>query len=119
MGRRFSDAHKGIALIGVYGEDSGRIVRVNRALADLLATTREELVGTSICDRIHSADRDRAVDRFLRLIGGAGSCEGEGRLLAEDGRVRWVRVFAALLPPGDVARPVAMLHFAEIAERDE
>ena len=119
MDRRFSDAHKGIALIGVYGEDCARIVTVNRALADLLAATPEDLVGSSICERIHAADRNRAVDELLRLIGGAASCEAEGRMLANDGRVRWVRVFAALLPPGDIARPLAMLHFAHIAERDE
>ena len=115
--RRFNDAPVGIALIGVGGDDCGRIVRANRAFGTLLASTPDELAGASMCDRIHSDDRARAADEFARLIGQAGgSCEGEGRLLTTDGQTRWVRVHAGLLPTDGVARALVMIHVIQIAE---
>jgi PAS domain S-box-containing protein len=115
--RLFNDAPVGIALIGVAGDDSGRIVRANRAFGTLLASTPDELAGTSMCDLIHTDDRARAAAEFVRLIGQTGgSCEGEGRLLTSDGQTRWVRVHAGLLPTDGVARAVVMIHVIQIAE---
>lgn len=110
----------GIALIGVAGDDAGRIVRANRALATLLASTVEELAGSVLCDFIHEDDRDRALAQFTRMVARArGSCEGEGRLLVKEGGVRWVRVHAGLLPTDGDVRPTVMLHINQIAELTE
>jgi PAS domain S-box-containing protein len=115
--RVFNDAPIGIALIGVIGDDCGRIVKANRTLGALLASTPEELTGSSLCELIHGEDRARAADEFARMISRAEvSCEGEGRLLAKDGGVRRVRVHVDLLPTDGVARAVAITRIVQIAE---
>jgi PAS domain S-box-containing protein len=116
----FVEPAVGIALIGVTGDDAGRIVRANRALATLLARPLEELTGAVLCDFVHTDDRERALAEFTRIVGRArGSCEGEGRLLVKEGGVRWVRVHAGLMPHGGDARPMVMLHISQIAELTE
>jgi PAS domain S-box-containing protein len=113
----FGDTPVGIALIGVTGDDCGRIVRANRVLADLLASTVEDLTGSVVCEFIHEEDRTRAVEEFTLMLGRArGSCEGEGRLLVGEGGVRWVRVHAGVMPTAADARPMVMLHINQIAE---
>ena len=113
----FVEPAVGIALIGVTGDDAGRIVRANRALATLLASTLEELTGSVLCDFIHPDDRERALAEFTSIVGQArGSCEGEGRLLLKEGGVRWVRVHAGLMPAEGDARATVMLHINQIAE---
>ena len=110
----------GIALIGITGDDAGRIVRANRTLATLLASTLEELTGSVFCDLIHADDRSRALAEFTRMVARArGSCEGDGRLLVKEGGVRWVRVHAGLMPTGGDVRPMMMLHINQIAELTE
>jgi len=116
----FVEPPVGIALVGIAGDDRGRIVRANRALATLLARPLEELTGSVLCDFIHAEDRCRAVAEFTRMVGRArGSCEGEGRLLVKEGGVRWVRVHAGVMPAGDDARQMVMLHINQIAELTE
>jgi PAS domain S-box-containing protein len=115
--RNFDDALVGVALIGVSDDDRGEIVRANRALGGIVERTPEELVGSSFCDLIHPTDRAYAVSEFETLAAGhAGSCEGEGRLVAKDGRICWVRVHAGLFPSDGRARPVVMIRLTQIAE---
>jgi PAS domain S-box-containing protein len=116
--RAFNHAPVGIALIGVTAGDFGRIVQANRALAALVASTPEELTGRSLCELIHTEDRGYAVDEFARMIDRAGGlCEGEGRLVAANGVVRWVHVDARLLPTDWIDRALAIIHITQIAER--
>jgi PAS domain S-box-containing protein len=115
--RDFNDAPVGIALIGVSGDDCGHIVRANRTLGVLVARTPEELAGSSLCDLIHEEDRAYAAEEFARLISGpGGSCEGEGRLVAEGGQIHWVRIHAGLFPTDGVGREIVMIHVTQIAE---
>jgi PAS domain S-box-containing protein len=113
----FNDAPVGIAMIGVDRDDCGRVIRANRTLAALVASMPEELAERSMCDLIHERNRAYAIEQFAGLIGrDGGSCEGEGRLVAKDGRIGWVRVHAGLFPTDGIARAVVMLRFAPIAE---
>jgi len=113
----FGDTPVGIALIGVTGDDCGRIVRANRVLADLLASTVEDLTGSQVCDFIHAEDRTRAVEEFTSMLGRArASCEGDCRLLVGEGEVRWVRVHAGVMPTAEDTRRMVMLHINQITE---
>jgi PAS domain-containing protein len=100
----------GAALVSAAHESRGQILRVNHALAALLASTPDALVGTRMCDHIHPADRTRALAAFLRLICGArNSYEGSGCLLASDGETHRVSAFASLLTAG--ASDVVLIRF--------
>jgi PAS domain S-box-containing protein len=86
------------ALIGVAGHDSGRILRANHAFAELVAGTTETVRGWRIYDVIHERDRARIEEAFSGLISAAVTeYEGDARLVATNGRLRFVTVNAALL----------------------
>jgi PAS domain S-box-containing protein len=115
--RAWGDTPVGVALVGVTGEDCGRVVRANRALATLIGCTLEELTGSALHEFIHAEDRPRAVEEYTKMISQArSSCEGRARLLVKEGGVRWVRVQAALLVPDGDSRPLVMLHINRIPE---
>lgn len=115
--RDFHDAPVGIALVGVDGEDRGRIVRANHTLGALVGTRPETLAGSLFCDLVHAQDRQYAAEEFAGLVDRAwGACEGEGRLVAANGRTRWVRIHAAMFPADGVARAVVMVRVIQIAE---
>jgi PAS domain-containing protein len=87
----------GIALVGASDEDYGRIMRANYRLADLLAWPLDELVGTRLCQHVHSDDQAQAHSAFLRLMADTRALyENEGRLVAANGRVVQVQAFASV-----------------------
>jgi PAS domain S-box-containing protein len=86
------------ALIGVAGHEYGRILRANHAFAELVAGTTETVRGWRISDVIHERDRARIEDAFSALISATmAEYEGDARLVAHNGRLRFVTVTAALL----------------------
>jgi PAS domain S-box-containing protein len=85
------------ALIGTTGEELGRVMGATAAFCRLLACTPDELDGATLLDFVHPEDRTRALREFWRLANGERiSFDGIGRLLARDGRVRWLNVHASL-----------------------
>lgn len=115
--RAFGDAQAGVALVGVTGEDCGRIVRANRALATLIGCTLEELTGSVLYEYIHAEDRPRAVEEYTKMVNQArSSCQGKARLLAKEDGAMWVRVQAAFLVTDGDSRPLVMLHINRIPE---
>jgi PAS domain S-box-containing protein len=104
------------ALIGTTGEERGRVVSATAAFCDLLGYAPGELDGAKLLDFVHPEDRARSLHEFCRLV--AGPCvsfDGIGRLLARDGRVRWLSVHASLSADGELvairvfALPVRLL----------
>jgi len=88
----------GTALIGIDPGGWGLIVRVDHALADLLASTPETLVGTMLCDHVHPADRRSVSDAFAQLVGDPRSAyEGSWQLVADDGALHRVSVTASVI----------------------
>src|SRR4029077_8960556 len=59
----FDDAPIGIGLVAL----SGRILRANRAMAQLLGRSQEELVGLVISELTHPDDRENSDDQRERL----------------------------------------------------
>jgi PAS domain S-box-containing protein len=108
------------ALIGTTGEERGRVVNATAAFCDLLGCAPGELDGATLVDFVHPDDRARSLREFCRLV--AGHCvsfDGIGRLLARDGRVRWLNVHASLTADGELvairvfALPVRLLPFED------
>jgi PAS domain-containing protein len=107
------------ALLGVFGEESGRILRASRALADMLATTPAELTGMAFCELVDPRDRARAVHELSRIVNGAvRSSEGEGRLRCADDRITRVRAEAGLLPTTGEGGGTIVVRLVEIATTD-
>jgi PAS domain-containing protein len=76
----------GVALIGACGEEYGRILRVNRELAELLSRPVEQLVGSRLCQHVHHEDHTLAHSAFLGLMADPRTFyESRGRLLAATG----------------------------------
>ncbi len=92
----------GTLLVDIAPTGWGLIVRVNRALAELLASTPEALVGTRLDDHLHPADQAAVADVFVDLAGDPRkSFEGSWRLLDADRAVHSVDVHASLIAAGD------------------
>lgn len=80
----------------------GRILRVNRALADALGHEVDDLLATSFFDLVHPDDRSQSVSGLRGLGGSPSVISFENRLSCRDGSVRHLswRFFPS--PDGDV-----------------
>lgn len=88
----FDEAPIGMSLMGT----DGRLLRVNRALADLLGRRSEELVGVDVIDLTHPDDRASTEVQNRDLFSGAvESVRMEKRFLRRDGDVVWTSIRAA------------------------
>ena len=77
------------------------ILKSNAALAELLGTTLEDLVGSSMFDYLHVDDRNRAADELVHLITRTTpSHDGVWDVVSADGSVMRVRVLATLISDG-------------------
>jgi PAS domain S-box-containing protein len=84
-------------MIGVAGEDYGRIVSTSEAFGDLLGCEPDALIGRALIDFVHPDSRDRACDEFAQLVGRhCRSFDGVVRILPANGSVRWLSVRACL-----------------------
>ena len=101
--RAFEDSPAGMALVGVRGEDAGRILEVNDALVDLTGLAHEELVGTSsLQDLTHLDDAGFVSEGLERLVAGEiPILRLEFRLRGLAGQVRWVDLTASLVHGAD------------------
>jgi PAS domain-containing protein len=103
----------GIALVGAVGQDYGRIMRANHRLADLLGRPLEEIVGTRLCEHLHSNDQAQTHSAFLRLMADTQTLyQSKGRLVAATARVVQVQAFASVITtptgPAVVLRVLAL-----------
>ncbi len=93
----FEDAPIATALVGV-GSDTGRLLRVNRALCGLTGRTRTELEGSDIAAIVHPDDLSSDAEAMSHLLAGDG--EGfqlEQRLMGAGHQPVWVLLHTALV----------------------
>lgn len=68
---------------------AGKFTYVNKALADLLGYTAQELAGRPFFEFLHSDDRERVIDTFLEGVSTSKEApEVEFRVIRKDGQVR-------------------------------
>ena len=87
----FEGAPDGMTLIGMRAPDTGRFLRVNAAMCDLLGYRADELLALGFADITHPDDRKRDLDAMQAAL--AGSTEpylAEKRYLTADGQPVWV-----------------------------
>ncbi|MFO0744276.1 MAG: PAS domain S-box protein [Myxococcota bacterium] len=98
----FDHAGIGMALLG----SDMRPRRLNASCARFLGYTREELLGKSVADVTHPADKARSVELYLELLSGKRTFfQQEKRYLRKDGAVVWGNVTATLVVPPDGGDP--------------
>jgi PAS domain S-box-containing protein len=86
--------------------ETGRLVRVNPKLCELLGYTANELLGMTIRELTHPDERADSDARFRALITGeVGQYAVEKRYLRKSGEAVWVRVTATIVRAPD-GRPV-------------
>ncbi|MHB1048166.1 MAG: PAS domain-containing sensor histidine kinase [Thermoanaerobaculia bacterium] len=92
--RVFEDAPIGVSLTAV----DGSLSRVNRAFADMLGYTPEELARVAWSEVTHPDDRDASAELVRTVLAGdASTGRLEKRYLARDGTVVWAVVHTTLL----------------------
>lgn len=102
LDRVFDEVPAGICLMDV----NGRVLHVNRAMADVVGASESELVGSDGFAVLHPADRVAARALFAQDLEGTVSVEGtrelkEFRFLRKDGASRECQVAFAMLRDGD------------------
>jgi two-component system, cell cycle sensor histidine kinase and response regulator CckA len=101
----FDNAGIGIDVL----DRNGRILRVNRALQDMLGYTEEELRGTTFLNITHSEDIEISESRYEALSKGEiGSYRIEKRYLRKDGSTLWVDLTTSAMY-GPRSEPIGMI----------
>jgi two-component system, cell cycle sensor histidine kinase and response regulator CckA len=92
---------------------TGRLLRVNRKLCELLGYSEEELLATSFSDLTHPDDRERELGLFYLLAKGElPELAIEKRMIRKDGAEVWVRITASLIRD-DNGRPLRSVAIGE------
>ncbi len=87
----------------------GRFVLVNRRYCDLVGRSADELVGLSLVDIVHPADRARAAATLRGLTEKEPELIAETRYLRPDGSVCWVDASLSLVRDSGAPRSVAIV----------
>lgn len=88
-------------------DSHGAIIEANRALADILRTSPEELAGTGF-DEYFDDGKDRISEDGVLLVDDSGVYQAERRVRRGDGQLRQVRVILTPIP-GETGREVGGL----------
>jgi diguanylate cyclase (GGDEF)-like protein/PAS domain S-box-containing protein len=108
----------GHATVGLDGDDRGRLLAVNPALADMLGASVEDLVGSIWGERVPGGDRAQLEDVLGDLRRGAArSWSGELCHSTTDGEGRWIEVAVARVD--DDGPPRASVQLLDVTERRE
>jgi two-component system cell cycle sensor histidine kinase/response regulator CckA len=93
--------------------DTGRLLRVNRKLCEMLGYSEQELLTTSFSELTHPDDRQRELVSFQRLAkGDLPELAMEKRMIRRDGAEVWVRITASLIRD-DNGRPLRSVAICE------
>ncbi len=116
--RAFEDAGTGMALIGVRGDEAGRLLEVNESLCTILGAPRAALLGTLMADHTHPVDSPEIQGQIQALVEGeVASVQGEGRLLDAAGAVVWISLGTSLIRDADGQPLYRISHLQDITER--
>jgi len=92
---------------------TGRLLRVNRKLCELLGCSEHELLASNFSDLTHPGDRERELSLFRLLAKGEVSeLAIEKRMIRKDGTEVWVRLTASLIYDDD-GRPLRSVAIGE------
>jgi PAS domain S-box-containing protein len=101
---------------------TGRLLRVNRKLCELLGYSEQELLACSFSELTHPDDRERELRLFYLLAKGElPELAIEKRMIRKDGAEVWVRITASLIfdDNGQPLRAVAIGEDVTLRKRTE
>jgi diguanylate cyclase (GGDEF)-like protein/PAS domain S-box-containing protein len=111
---QFDHAPNGVALVS----PTGRIIRVNPAMCELLGHDDGALVGARIGDFAHPEDASRALDQFDRAIAGeVETASPPVRFLRSDGATVWVNQSVGVVRDVEGAPTVAVCSAVDVTEQ--
>ncbi len=110
----FDRAPIGMAIV----ETDGALRRVNAALASILGSTVQDLVGDDLVRLAHRDDRHAAADQALSILGGEDRSAIEVRFVRVDGGVAWARVTATLICSEDGSPLHAIVQVEDVTEQE-
>ncbi|MGE0131027.1 MAG: PAS domain S-box protein [Blastocatellales bacterium] len=80
---------------------TGRLLRVNRKLCEMLGYSEDELLAMTVQELTHPEDKERTLAIFRRMLRTNGEYDIEKRYMRKDGSVIWARVNIIPLHDGD------------------
>jgi PAS domain S-box-containing protein len=113
----FADAPTGVAIIGAAGQQIGMFQQVNRALAAMLGRTEDEMVGRSILDFTHPADRSVTEQALLTPEERQVAQTIEKRYLHSSGRAVPVTITYSRIQSQAGLEPRLIAHIVDTTER--
>jgi diguanylate cyclase (GGDEF)-like protein/PAS domain S-box-containing protein len=113
--RLFRDAGVGMVMI----DPGGAVVQANQAVADMLGTTVDQLIGCDIREWRHP-DEAPAGDAAIRslMVEGHDVYHRDGRMIHADGRVVHVALTGAVVRDDAGAVEHAILQMLDVSDRD-
>ncbi|MDX6718640.1 MAG: hypothetical protein QOJ63_894 [Solirubrobacteraceae bacterium] len=114
----FEGAPIGVCLWSLDAEDPGRLLQANRALAEMLGTSVQDLAGVPVSSLTHPEDHADIYARLTELMDGRSAhLEMEQRFMHRNGDPVWALISAARLPAADGQPSVAVTHVLDISDR--
>src|SRR5215203_5641551 len=111
--RAWEEAAVGMAICSL----DGRYLHVNRAYADMLWRTVEQLVGRNVSEVTYDADGDAGAEGIKRMLAGdARAHRFEKRYIRPEGSIVWAEVSLTLLID-DGAEPQIAAQVQDITAR--
>ncbi len=108
----------GMALVAL----DGSVMRVNRALCEIVGCGEEDLLGTGFTELAHPDDVEATLEQMRRIIiTEIRTCRLQNRCLRRDGRVVWVKLSVSLVRDerGEPAHFICQLEDATEAREAE
>jgi diguanylate cyclase (GGDEF)-like protein/PAS domain S-box-containing protein len=108
-----------MAVVGLRGEESGRILEANEGLAEVIGLPRDELLGTfSLSEFAHPDDQEMLVGQMRRLTAGEiPVLRMEIRIARPDGETRWVELTTSMLRDQDGEPAYRLSQLIDVDER--
>jgi PAS domain S-box-containing protein len=101
---------------------TGRLLRVNPKMCEIVGYSKEELLGMNFSDITHPEDQGEDLERFKRMVrGDTPEYEHEKRYVRKDGSVVWARVKARIIrdEAGSPLRTVTVIQDITTRKRAE
>ena len=115
---RFKGAFDNAAVPMGLVDTEGRWISVNRAAADLLGYSPDELLKLDRLDITDPEDKEQSRELFAQMLAGeTDGFRGERRYICKDGRKVWVDVSASIVRDDDGAPLYSIGHMQDITER--
>jgi diguanylate cyclase (GGDEF)-like protein/PAS domain S-box-containing protein len=94
----FDGAACGMTMTGLDPRDPGRLLRVNRAMCDLLGYSAAELTAMTVVEITHPDDRGPSISALRAAAAGLTSADrAEKRYIRRDGSHVWVAITASVI----------------------